>query len=279
VKFVLEVDLSGMALEGVAGKDLGRILRYWAGAVQQLELEPGQGSAIYDSAYREVGRWTVTDAPGTETRARAYPTARVSSIPDTAHLTSPGTCTYRRRGRSVQDKSFRIPRGGHNVKSRIRFLTAILTVALGAALGTLTGSPANAAPADDPIEEITIVATESSPECCPHPIRRVITCRIFVHNPHKSSHAPGFINVVSRTQCTAPVASLNGIVGLYRDNLLISNRAARNFSVAALELNTIAPCISGGYHGVGVTDVVFPPGFTPPGGRISNRSVYVPITC
>jgi hypothetical protein len=63
VKFVLEVDLDGMIADGAAGKELGRILRYWAGAVQQIELKPGQGTAIYDSAYREVGHWSVTDAP------------------------------------------------------------------------------------------------------------------------------------------------------------------------------------------------------------------------
>ncbi len=62
MKFVLEVDLGRMAADAEVGKELGRILRYWAGAVQQMELEPGQGSAIYDSAYREVGRWTLTGA-------------------------------------------------------------------------------------------------------------------------------------------------------------------------------------------------------------------------
>jgi hypothetical protein len=60
-----------MTAGGEAGKELGRILRYWAGAVQQIELKPDQGSVIYDSAYRAVGRWAVTDTsddpPDTET--------------------------------------------------------------------------------------------------------------------------------------------------------------------------------------------------------------------
>ncbi|HEY3258677.1 MAG TPA: hypothetical protein VGJ95_00165 [Pseudonocardiaceae bacterium] len=68
MKFVLEMDLSGMAPDGEAGKELGRILRYWAGALQKMELKPGQGSVLYDSAYREVGRWTLTDMTGTENR-------------------------------------------------------------------------------------------------------------------------------------------------------------------------------------------------------------------
>lgn len=64
MRFVLEVDLTDLLAGGNAGKELGRILRYWAGGVQQLdELKAGQGSAIYDSAYREVGRWHITDEP------------------------------------------------------------------------------------------------------------------------------------------------------------------------------------------------------------------------
>ncbi|MEN3309694.1 MAG: hypothetical protein V7603_5896 [Micromonosporaceae bacterium] len=62
MKFVLEVDLDGWVADGEPGKELGRILRYWGGAVQQIELKPGQGSDLYDSAYRAVGRWTVVEA-------------------------------------------------------------------------------------------------------------------------------------------------------------------------------------------------------------------------
>jgi hypothetical protein len=61
VRFVLEVDISTMTDGQTAGKELGRILRYWAGGVQQMELTPGQGSAIYDSAYRHVGQWAIVD--------------------------------------------------------------------------------------------------------------------------------------------------------------------------------------------------------------------------
>lgn len=61
MKFVLEVDLTGTTAEGEAARELGRILRYWAGAFKQMDPAPGQGSAIYDSAYREVGRWVITE--------------------------------------------------------------------------------------------------------------------------------------------------------------------------------------------------------------------------
>jgi hypothetical protein len=59
MKFILEVDMD--KIEGQMDKELGRILRYWAGAMPQMELKPGAGTAIYDSAYHEVGRWAITE--------------------------------------------------------------------------------------------------------------------------------------------------------------------------------------------------------------------------
>jgi hypothetical protein len=60
MKFVLEVDMGNDAFGGNAVAELGRILRYWAGNLKHYELKPGDGSDIYDSAYREVGRWSIT---------------------------------------------------------------------------------------------------------------------------------------------------------------------------------------------------------------------------
>lgn len=65
MKFILEVDMGDPAFDGNAGKELGRILRYWGGNIQHYECKPGDSSAIYDSAYHEVGRWTITDSPET----------------------------------------------------------------------------------------------------------------------------------------------------------------------------------------------------------------------
>ncbi|GHB15092.1 hypothetical protein GCM10010377_00290 [Streptomyces viridiviolaceus] len=53
----------GGSAEERAG-ELGRILRYWGGNVRHYALLPGDGSAVYDSEYREVGRWTVEDQAG-----------------------------------------------------------------------------------------------------------------------------------------------------------------------------------------------------------------------
>ncbi|MBH1933638.1 hypothetical protein I5Q34_04905 [Streptomyces sp. AV19] len=63
MKFVLEVDLTDGTLADDAVGELGRILRYWAGNLRHYALEPGDGSAIHDSSYEEVGRWHVA-APG-----------------------------------------------------------------------------------------------------------------------------------------------------------------------------------------------------------------------
>ncbi|WP_339156200.1 hypothetical protein [Actinomadura luteofluorescens] len=63
MKFVLEVDLSEGAVAEDAVAELGRILRYWGGNVRHYELKPGDGSAIYDSNYAEVGRWKITETP------------------------------------------------------------------------------------------------------------------------------------------------------------------------------------------------------------------------
>lgn len=57
MKFVLEVSLDGM---DDAAKELGRVLRYWGGNLHHYELKPGDASAVYDSSYRDVGRWSIT---------------------------------------------------------------------------------------------------------------------------------------------------------------------------------------------------------------------------
>ncbi|TLS41756.1 hypothetical protein FE633_34285 [Streptomyces montanus] len=60
MKFVLEVDMGDTPWDGNTAQELGRILRYWGGNLHHYDLKPGDGSAIYDSEYREVGRWSIT---------------------------------------------------------------------------------------------------------------------------------------------------------------------------------------------------------------------------
>jgi hypothetical protein len=61
MKFILEVDMREGAVTGDAAGELGRILRYWGGNVRHYELKAGDGSAVYDSDYREVGRWEIVE--------------------------------------------------------------------------------------------------------------------------------------------------------------------------------------------------------------------------
>ncbi|MVO84608.1 hypothetical protein GPA10_07435 [Streptomyces sp. p1417] len=62
MKFVLEVDVDDTAPAEDSARELGRILRYWAGNLHHYALEPGAGESVYDSGYREVGRWRCTEA-------------------------------------------------------------------------------------------------------------------------------------------------------------------------------------------------------------------------
>lgn len=73
VKFVLEVDMGEDAFAGNAADELGRILRYWGGNLRHYALAPGDGEAVYDSGFREVGGWRITAAPQGATEAPASP--------------------------------------------------------------------------------------------------------------------------------------------------------------------------------------------------------------
>jgi len=61
MKFILEVDMA--RVHGDPATELGRILRYWGGAMTQVDLSEGATQALYDSEYAQVGRWIVTEEP------------------------------------------------------------------------------------------------------------------------------------------------------------------------------------------------------------------------
>jgi hypothetical protein len=62
MRFVLEVDLDAGALAGDRRADeLGRILRYWGGAMKQVRLDAGASQDLYDSTYTPVGSWRIGD--------------------------------------------------------------------------------------------------------------------------------------------------------------------------------------------------------------------------
>ena len=62
MRFVLEVDLDAGALAGEhRAEELGRILRYWGGAMKQVPLEPGSRQDLMDSDFTAVGTWRIED--------------------------------------------------------------------------------------------------------------------------------------------------------------------------------------------------------------------------
>ncbi|MCQ0021701.1 hypothetical protein M4914_01090 [Streptomyces somaliensis DSM 40738] len=60
MKFVLEVTVDDAQEKEAVVSELGRILRYWGGNLHHYAMRPGDGSAVYDSAHREVGGWRLT---------------------------------------------------------------------------------------------------------------------------------------------------------------------------------------------------------------------------
>ena len=62
MRFVLEVDLDAGALAGEnRAAELGRILRYWGGAMKQVPLTAGSHQDLYDSTSVAVGSWRIED--------------------------------------------------------------------------------------------------------------------------------------------------------------------------------------------------------------------------
>jgi hypothetical protein len=59
MKFVLEVTVGDTATVEDRAAELGRILRYWGGNLRHYALQPGDGSAVYDSGYQEIGQWRI----------------------------------------------------------------------------------------------------------------------------------------------------------------------------------------------------------------------------
>lgn len=63
MRFVLEMDLEAGRLAGEdRAAELGRILRYWAGAMKQMPpLTAGDRQDLSDSDYTVVGSWRVEE--------------------------------------------------------------------------------------------------------------------------------------------------------------------------------------------------------------------------
>lgn len=100
----------------------------------------------------------------------------------------------------------------------------------------------------------------------------VITCRSNTDNPHKSHTDPRRANVHVNITCTANVARIAVRGAIYRDGRLASTSARDSVTAgrrsAANHANTA--CINNHVYGSWVGgEIIFPPGYRPPTGRVS----------
>jgi hypothetical protein len=56
----LTIDIDMDAVTGETDKEIGRILRYWAGALPQMDLAAGTEQVLMDSSYAPVGHLRVS---------------------------------------------------------------------------------------------------------------------------------------------------------------------------------------------------------------------------
>lgn len=59
MRLTIDIDMDKLAGEPAA--ELGRILRYWAGAMRQIELTAGAEHELTDTTYAPVGLLRITD--------------------------------------------------------------------------------------------------------------------------------------------------------------------------------------------------------------------------
>jgi len=176
------------------------------------------------------------------------------------------------------------------VRSRSHRRTAIMLGGAALSLAALT-STAAAVPAagTTPVGAARVFAPAATPmaaSAAAVPSARagkaanVIVCTLSVHNPHKSHHVHGTVNVVVTTTCTSAVPVVNIRAALYRSGRLVKQSGQRTFrNTRTARNNAAVPCRNGRYRGWGSVGIVFPPRYTPPTATRSKFGRAVHITC
>jgi hypothetical protein len=59
MRMVIDIDMD--AVTGEVEREIARILRYWAGALPQMNLAPGTDQVLMDSTYSPVGHLRISD--------------------------------------------------------------------------------------------------------------------------------------------------------------------------------------------------------------------------
>ena len=111
------------------------------------------------------------------------------------------------------------------------------------------------------------------------PLLDIVNCGLYVHNPHKSGHKRGTINVVARVECDHPVARIELKVGLALNGHEVATMIYANSGVAALGGNVATLCVSGAYTGGAAAEVTFFQPALPWSRTLHSSSATVKIDC
>jgi RHS repeat-associated protein len=111
----------------------------------------------------------------------------------------------------------------------------------------------------------------------------VITCHSSIANPHSSHHSSGYINVVSRIQCTEPVSMLQLQIKLYVNSLFAGGGGWQTaVGKSFIQTNAAWKCTIGRTYraqGYTVYNIVFPVGYRPAYREGAVWSSYVSVLC
>lgn len=143
------------------------------------------------------------------------------------------------------------------------------------ALAAVVGVPGALSAKEPQTLTITAVRTSESGEAA---AQATITCNHSIGNPHKSTHNPQNVNVVSRIQCSAPVPSLSiNPIRLYRNFFQVASGSNSRVWQASVQANAATLCIPANYDGRSWGYISFPPGYQPSAwsGTVSSSLVYV----
>ena len=150
----------------------------------------------------------------------------------------------------------------HVTVRRSVFLFAL--VGLSACLATLGLPGTGSAGAGDPQSfTVTAVRTSTGQGGASPQAESSITCTISIDNPHKSTHVPTTVNVVSHWNCDAIVQKLTLDTKLYRGVQQVGSGHSEGTGTFVLNGNAAASCVNGQYLGEATGTSRIPPGLQP----------------
>ncbi|MEV4539018.1 hypothetical protein AB0J82_35125 [Asanoa sp. NPDC049518] len=154
--------------------------------------------------------------------------------------------------------------------------------ALGALVLVLSGltSSASANPSTPPTEDGKRVILRVTAQPPANARAAAITCELAAHNPHKSTHVSGTINVTATWTCSAPVTRLTVTARLWRNvSTLVNQGYNETTGNRRAQANAAGGCTTGLYDGTTAGTVYYPPGYTPATMTGYDQGPAVNISC